>query len=130
MGRPPSPFVESLLDLLAPIGGVTARRMFGGYGIYKDELFIGLVDDDKLYLRADAITRPRFDELGLPPFSFTYPDGRMITMKYHLAPEEALASPMRMKPWAMMAVEAALRAWSEPKPRGRRGTGTKRQTKR
>lgn len=95
--------------------------MFGGYGIYKDDLFIGLVDGDRLYLRVDAVTRPRFDELGLAPFSFTYPDGRTITMKYHLAPEEALASPMRMKPWAMMAVEAAKRAESKPGARRRVG---------
>lgn len=119
MPKPPSPFVESLLDLLAPFGGVEARRMFGGYGIYKDGLFIGLVDGEQLFLRVDDETRPRFEERGLAPFTFAYPDGRTITMKYHLAPEEALSSPMRMKPWAQLAIEAARRAAVE-KPRKRR----------
>lgn len=119
MPKPPSPFVESLLDLLAPLGGAEARRMFGGYGIYKDGLFIGLVDGEQLFLRVDDETRPRFEERGLAPFTFAYPDGRTITMKYHLAPEEALSSPMRMKPWAQLAIEAARRAAVE-KPRKRR----------
>lgn len=126
MPKPLSPFVVSLLDLLSPLGGVTARRMFGGYGIYKDELFIGLVDGEEFYLRTDEITRPRFDELSLAPFSYTYPNGRTITMKYHLAPEEALTSPMRMKPWAMMAVEAARRAGSKPRAPNRRAGNLKR----
>jgi DNA transformation protein len=129
MPKPPSPFVESLLDLLAPMGGAEARRMFGGYGIYKDGLFIGLVDGEQLYLRVDDETRSRFEERGLPPFTFTYPDGRVITMKYHLAPEEAFSSPMRMKPWAQLAIEAASRAADEkPKRRQKRKAPAKKQT--
>ena len=33
-----SEFVEFVLESLRPLGGVSARRMFGGFGIYKDGL--------------------------------------------------------------------------------------------
>jgi DNA transformation protein and related proteins len=109
MPKPFSDFVLSLLDLLAPLGGVTAKRMFGGYGLYRDGLFFGIVVGEQLYLRVDEVTKPRFEERGLEPFTFTNDDGRKIVMKYHLAPEDAFSSSMRMKPWALLAVEAAKR---------------------
>ena len=34
------------MELLAPFGNVRAKRMFGGYGIFKDELMFGLVADE------------------------------------------------------------------------------------
>ena len=30
----------------SPLGGVSAKAMFGGYGIYKDALMFGLVADN------------------------------------------------------------------------------------
>ena len=31
--------------------GVTSRRMFGEYGVYKDDTFIGVVCDERLFLK-------------------------------------------------------------------------------
>lgn len=46
-------FVEYLLELLEPSGGVRAKAMFGGFGIYRDNLMFGLVADDILYFKVD-----------------------------------------------------------------------------
>ena len=46
-------FISYLLELLAPFGNVRAKKMFGGHGIFKDELMFGLVADETLYLKAD-----------------------------------------------------------------------------
>mgnify|MGYP000287609516 CR=1 FL=1 len=32
------------LELLAPLGRARARRMFGGHGLYVDDLFVAIVD--------------------------------------------------------------------------------------
>lgn len=45
--------VDHCLELLAPLGAVRARRMFGGYGLYVDDLFVALIAVDRLYLKAD-----------------------------------------------------------------------------
>ena len=57
-------------ELFASLGGVEARRMFGGWGVYHRGLMFALVSDDTLYLKADAELAPEFEALGLPPFRY------------------------------------------------------------
>ncbi len=40
-------FVDYLLDLMRTIGPVSARPMFGGYGIFLDGLMFALVVDKR-----------------------------------------------------------------------------------
>ena len=110
MPLPHSPFVESLLDLLTPLGDVRARRMFGGCGIYRGDLMFGLVDGEAFYLKADDLNRAEFEAQGLEPFTWTDRHGRRLTMSYHRCPETALTSPQRMKRWALLGWQAAERA--------------------
>ena len=42
-------FVEYVLDRLSSFGRMRARAMFGGHGIYKDDLIIGIIVDGELY---------------------------------------------------------------------------------
>ena len=113
-----SAFVDELLDLLAPLGeGVRARKMFGGYGIYKDDLMFGLVAEDRLYLRTDDETRAQFEDRGCEPFVFGYKNGKAIVSKYFEPPEAAFTSPLKMKPWATLAWQTTLRSPVKKKPR-------------
>jgi DNA transformation protein len=108
--------VEHTLELLAPLGAVRAKRMFGGHGFYIDELFVALIAGERLYLKADAETTARFAAAGSAPFVY---DGgaKPITMRHWAAPPEALESPAAMAPWAQRAIAAALRARALSKPR-------------
>ena len=101
--------VEHCRELLAPLGAVRARRMFGGHGFYIDELFVALIAFGRLYLKADAITRGRFEAAGCEPFVYDG-QGKPVTMGYFTAPDDAMESPALMQPWARLALEAALRA--------------------
>ena len=102
-------FVAHCLELLGSVGAARSRRMFGGHGFYVDELFIGLIFYDRLYLKADASTRAAFEAAGCQPFVYEGA-GRSVTMAYFTAPEEAMESPPLMQPWARLALAAALRA--------------------
>ncbi len=104
------PFVAHCLELLAPLGGVQARRMFGGHGLYVDTLFIALVADERLYLKVDAQSRAAFERAGCMPFAYSRRDASAVTLGYWSAPDEALDSPQGMAPWARLALAAALRA--------------------
>jgi DNA transformation protein and related proteins len=88
----------------------TVRAMFGGHGVYVDGLFVALVDDDVLYLRADDGNRAEFSALDLSPFEYTTKDGSRHGMSYHRAPDDALESAHAMAPWVRSALGAALRA--------------------
>ena len=97
-------------ELLAPLGPVRTRRMFGGHGIYVDDLFMALIAFDQLYLKADAETRPRFEAAGCEPFRYEKQGGESVSLSYFRPPEEAMESPALMQPWARLALCAALRA--------------------
>ncbi|MGL6111319.1 MAG: TfoX/Sxy family protein [Rubrivivax sp.] len=107
---PTSPgLVEHCLELLAPMGPVSARPMFGGHGLRIDGHFMALIAFDRLYLKVDSSTRPQFEAAGCQPF--VYPGrGKPVTMSYWTVPPQAMESPMWMQPWARLALDAALRA--------------------
>jgi DNA transformation protein len=109
----PAPFVAHCLELLAPLGAARARRMFGGHGLYVDDLFVALIAGDCLYLRADEAACPEFERAGCRPFTYSARDRQVVTMGYWSAPEEALDSAPAMLPWARLALASALRAKAE-----------------
>ena len=110
------PFTELCVEMLSPLGPVRVRRMFGGQGIYVDELFMALIVQNQLYLKADDSTRERFVAAGCEPFSYSTATGERQVMSYYRPPEETLESPPLMLPWARLALEAALRAANAKKP--------------
>ena len=112
---PQSAFIEHCLELLAPLGDVRAKRMFGGFGFYADECFIAIVTGERLYLKADAQTQPHFKAAGCSPFTYLA-QSQVRVMSYFSAPEEALESQICMQPWARLALDAALRAKLAKRP--------------
>jgi DNA transformation protein len=49
-------FKDFVLDQLQELDGADARRMFGGYGLYRDETFFGILHKGKLYFKVDEST--------------------------------------------------------------------------
>jgi DNA transformation protein len=102
-------FVEYVRELLAPLGAVRVRRMFGGYGIYHGERMFALVVADVLYLKADAHTAPRFEQRGRSRFAYIR-QGRVVQLSYYSAPEEIFDDPDAALQWARLADSAACRS--------------------
>jgi DNA transformation protein and related proteins len=103
-------------ELLAPLGTVRAKRMFGGHGLYVDEVFVAIIVADELYLKGDDTSRAEFEAAGCRPFTYATADGRSMTMGYWSAPAEAMESPAQMLPWARLALASALRARASKPP--------------
>ncbi|MBC7989535.1 MAG: TfoX/Sxy family protein [Luteimonas sp.] len=118
------PLVEYLLELLAPLGSMQARRMFGGWGVYADGVMIGLVAGEALHLKVDEQTRAAFEAGGGAPFVFDT-KGKSVATSYWSLPDEALDSPEAMQPWARMALDAALRKAAAKPVRKRAGTAAR-----
>lgn len=109
-----SEFVAYLLELLSFYGPVTAKSMFGGYGIYRGDLMFGLVADDVLYLKVDTENRAEFEAEDLEPFVYVKND-KPMKMSYYQLPEEALENPEALSRWADLGYQAALRAAASKK---------------
>jgi len=50
-------FVDFILDQLQPAGPVSARKMFGEYGLYWGDKIFALVCDNKLFVKPTAAGR-------------------------------------------------------------------------
>lgn len=102
-----SGFAELLADVLAPLGRVTVRRMFGGGGVMCDGVMFGLVSDDTLFLKADEASRKAFEDEGCGQFVYDG-KGRPIALPYWRMPERLLDEPEEMVAWARTALGVAL----------------------
>jgi len=115
----PTPFVEHVVEMMRRFGPVSARAMFGGWGLYHDGVFFALIAEETLYLKTDDENVREFEARGLEPFVYPMKSGESITMRYRRAPEDALESAEVMARWAKSAYGAALRAKAKPRPRRR-----------
>ena len=113
-------FVEHVVETMRELGPVTAKAMFGGWGLYHDGLFFALIAEDTLYLKVDDENRGQFDAAGLQPFVYVTKDGDRMAMGYQQAPADALESPALMAVWARSGFDAALRAKNRKPSRKRK----------
>ena len=99
---------EHVLDLLGNENSYSAKRMFGGYGLFKDDLMFGIISDGNLYLKSDDQNRERFTSIGLPPFRYQR-KGKTVSLSYYQAPAEALDTREAIQVWVRSAIAAAQR---------------------
>ncbi len=125
----PSAFAEHCLDLLAPLGPVNVRRMFGGWGFWLGGDFFALIAGDRLYLKTDEMTREAFLAAGSEPFVYHARRGDEVSVSYYSAPDGALEDPEGMRPWATLAAEAAIRARQKRRPAKGAAPGSDRTTR-
>lgn len=86
---------------------IRGRSMFGGVGLYAEELFFALIADDALYFKVDDSNRPDYVARGLEPFRPYGEQGEV--MGYYRLPEDLLEDPEELRMWADKAVAAARR---------------------
>ena len=101
--------VHHLVDMLAPMGAVRAKRMFGGHGIYLGDDMFALVAEDVLYFKVDDGNLEHYEARGLEPFVYRR-RGKPIALSFREAPDDALDEEEVLCKWARGALEAARRA--------------------
>lgn len=102
-------FVTYIVELMQSIGPVKAKSMFGGYGLFLENIMFALISDNSLYFKVDKLTECDFIDRDLKPFTY-YKKGKMLHMAYYQAPEETLEDHEEMNRWANNALRVALRA--------------------
>ena len=112
-----SGFVSHCLELLAPLGHTSSRRMFGGHALYVDGLCMALIIQDTLYLKVDDTSCALFEREGCKPFTYTAKNQDIHSLGYYTAPDEAMESPAEMLPWARRGLAAAVAARAKAAPK-------------
>ncbi len=107
-------FLEFVLEQLAGVPRLTSRRMFGGVGLYSDDLFFGLLDNDTLFLKVNDQTRPRYVRHGMPAFAPI--PGKPPMQGYYQVPPGVLEDHDDLLAWAREAVGVGAAAPPKRRP--------------
>lgn len=122
---PVSPSYEAyLIEQLESIEPVRVKRMFGGAGVYtrKSGHFIGLIDNDRLYLKVDDTNRPDYVARGMGPFR-PYPEKAYAMTGYYELPADALEDTDELRAWFSKSLALA----AASKPRGSGATASRKR---
>lgn len=106
-------FVEHVCELLAPLGAIRSKRMFGGWCIYVDEVPTGLVAYNTLWFKVDDGNRADYEAAGVGPFK-PFPDKDTV-MSYWQVPASVMDDRRSFVEWARRAFDAAMRSGTKPR---------------
>jgi DNA transformation protein len=97
----PDGFAAFVHDQLSDLDGLVSRRMFGGTGLYLDDVFFGIIYSDRLYFRVSDETVDEYKKREMKPFKpFA---GKSGSKRYYEVPLEILESPVDLVRWARKA---------------------------
>lgn len=77
-------------DLLGEISGVTSKKMFGGFGLYKNGAIFGIIADNEFYFKVNDAIRSSFEKSGSRPFTYERQEKIIALSSYYLVTEEMM----------------------------------------
>ncbi len=98
-------FLSYVLEQLSALRDLRPKRMFGAVGLYCDENFFAIIDDDILYLKTDETTRGEYEARGMRRF-MPMPD-KQGGMAYHEVPADVLEDRDALASWARKSIAVA-----------------------
>ena len=111
MNKTDESFKDLVLDQLQELEGVEARRMFGGFGLYRDEIFFGIVHRERLYFKTDDSTVRAYRKHKMKPFR---PNAKQTLKSYYRVPVEILENTEQLCEWAAKAIGCQTRRLHPP----------------
>ncbi|MBH0200719.1 MAG: TfoX/Sxy family protein [Nitrospira sp.] len=95
-------FKDFVLDQLGDLRNVTARAMFGGYGLYNRDTLFGIIHKDRLYFKVTSKTIDHYKDHGMKPFR---PNARQTLKSFYEVPVDVIEDAEALTNWATQAVE-------------------------
>jgi DNA transformation protein len=96
--------LDYVLDQLRGVRSIEARSMFGGFGLYRDGLFFGIVFEGRFFMRTSPSTRSKYVNAGMTRFR---PNARQTLKSYYEVPQEVLDDATTLACWAEEAVRGS-----------------------
>lgn len=95
-----------VLDQLQEHLEVHEKKMFGGYGLYCEDIFFAIVHEDTLYFKVSEETKKTYMQAGMKPFS---PNKKQTLTSYYEVPAETLENTEELAIWAGEAIEVQIK---------------------
>ena len=100
-------FVDFIVEQLAAMERMSAKRFFGGVGLSANSVQFAMVMGNSLYFTVDDTTRPKYEQMGSVCFSYATQKGRVQVKKYFEVPAEVIEDPVALVALAREAVDVA-----------------------
>ena len=100
-------FKDFVLDQLQELENIEARRMFGGYGLYRGETFFGIVHKGKLFFKIDESTVAEYRKRKMKPFR---PNAKQTLKSYYQVPVDVMEDADELREWAKKAIDCQQRS--------------------
>ena len=94
-------FKDFIVDQLTAIRGVKSRKMFGGYGLYSDGTFFGIIYQGRLYFNITPDTVSMYLAQGMTPFR---PNAKQTLKTYYEVPVDVVEDAEQLTAWAEQAL--------------------------
>ena len=101
MNRKDESFKDFIVDQLRDLDYLEARRMFGSFGLYRDEMFFGIVSKGRLYLKVDDATVGEYRKRKMKPFR---PNAKQTLKSYYQVPVDIIEDADQLAAWARRAI--------------------------
>lgn len=101
-------FVDFIVGQIQKVGVVTAKKMFGEYGIYCNDKMFGLICDNKLFIKPTKAGR---EYIGNPLERSPYEGAK---------PSFVIEDKVEDREWLSSLVKITLKELPEPKPGNRK----------
>ena len=113
--------IRKLETSLTPLGAFRSRPMFGGHGLYLDDVFFALIAYDRFYLKTDENSRGAFIKAKSKPFTFESDRKGLVITSYWQCPDAVFKDARKLRTWTEEALGVARRAKAaRPKRQTRR----------
>lgn len=113
-------YCDYLIDALSSWGKVSAKSMFGGFGLYYREKIFAIVVDDVLYFKVGDSNRRDYESAGSEQFSYEAAGGKKAVMSYWQVPADALEDQETLAEWAENAYQVAMQTAQKPKKKSKK----------
>jgi DNA transformation protein len=97
-----------ILELLEPSQGISLKRMFGGYAVYKFDLPIALIIEDEIYFKVDDSNLADYEVFNSEPFTYEK-KGKTIVISNWKVPAEILEDQDRLMEFVEKSYQIAVR---------------------
>jgi len=98
-------FVDFVIDQIENAGEITAKSMFGEYGLFSNKKIFGLICDNKLFIKPTLVGKTFIkDVVEAPP----YPGAKLSFL---------IEDKLDDREWLSQLVQITLKELPEPKPK-------------
>jgi DNA transformation protein len=90
--------LDQIIDLLASVGGISSKAMFGGHGVFHEGAMFGIIKGNGLFFKVNESNRPEYEKASSNQYK---------PMPYYQVPADVMDNHVTLLQWAQASIKVA-----------------------